>query len=387
MKLPLHPTPTRRRAPPRQPLLSSLPGEELGELLVRAGGTPSQARSAAARVIAYVFGQGGSRGRLVPEWSPEALGALGIGAWAHPALLALDPTSSLELSERAPAADGTERLLLAARDGELLETVIIPGPQRTTVCISSQVGCARACSFCETGKLGLVRQLDAGEIVDQVRVARALWGDKHPPIQNVVFMGMGEPFDNLEQVARATRVLTDDRGIALAKSRITVSTVGVADKLEAFFATCRAELAISLNAPDDARRSAIMPVNQRFPLDTLMSELCRTLPKGHKVLFEYILFAGENDAAEDADTVAALVRRVPSRVNVIPANPGPDARLAAPSPERVDAFVARLAQLGVVTLVRRPRGRDVGGACGQRAGSRRRELAPAVSYGSTQSPV
>ena len=178
-------------------------------------------------------------------------------------------------------------------------------------------------------------------------------------------MGMGEPFDNLAEVSRAAAVLTNERGIGLSRSRITVSTVGVADRLGAFFRTCPAELAISLNAPDDARRSAIMPINKRFSLDVLLGELKAHKPPGKIVLFEYVLIAGFNDAEEDADRLAALVGGVRCRVNVIPVNPGPDPTIRTPSPEAVDRFVARLASHDVVTLVRRPRGRAVGGARGQ----------------------
>jgi 23S rRNA (adenine2503-C2)-methyltransferase len=354
------------RALPRLPLLSSHSASSLEALLVAAGGSASQARAAVAKVIRHVFAED----RDVP-WDEAALRSLGIGAWAHATLLALEVAPSLRIDAVVPAADGTERLALEARDGALLETVIIPGPGRTTVCISSQVGCARACTFCETGALGLVRQLDAGEIVDQIRIARRVWGGRAPSIQNVVFMGMGEPFDNLDEVAKATHLLTDDRGIALSRSRVTVSTVGVADKLAAFFRTCRAELAVSLNAPDDARRSAIMPVNQRFDMATLKRAILETLPRGRKVLFEYVLIAGRNDALEDADALAAWTRDLRCRVNVIPLNPGPDPALRAPSDDRLDAFVARLVQHRVVTLVRRARGQDVGGACGQLAGARR----------------
>ncbi len=219
--------------------------------------------------------------------------------------------------------------------------------------------------------LGLTRQLDAGEIVDQVRVAKREWGDNVPPIENVVFMGMGEPFDNLGEVAKATHILTDDLALALSPSRITVSTVGVADKIGAFFSSCRAALAVSLNAPDDARRSAIMPINDRFDLAALRDALRTSLPRGKKVLFEYVLIAGFNDAPSDADLVARFVEGIRARVNVIPVNPGPNPAHAAPSPAVLDAFVARLAERGVTTLVRRARGQEVGGACGQLAGARR----------------
>jgi 23S rRNA (adenine2503-C2)-methyltransferase len=309
-------------------------------------------------------------------WSDASLTDAGIGAWARPHLLELDPSPRLAIAEEAPASDGTIRLALAAEDGALVETVIIPGPARTTLCVSSQVGCARACTFCETGRHGLARQLDAGEIVDQVRVASARWRGREPAISNLVFMGMGEPFDNLAEVARAIRLLTDPRALGFAEKRVTVSTVGVADKLDAFFASCRAELAVSLNAPDDVRRDAIMPVNRRAPLAELRRALVAALPPQKRVLFEYVVFDGFNDATEDADLVAAFVAGIRCRVNVIPANPGPDPALRAPRPERVDAFVARLSSHRVTTLVRRPRGRDVGGACGQLAGALRAATAP-----------
>lgn len=342
-------------------------------------------------------------------WTDASLTEAGIGAWARPALVALSPEPSMTIVERAPSDDGTERLLLRAEDGAVVEAVMIPAEagrdhQRTTLCISSQVGCARACSFCETGTLGLTRQLTAGEIVDQFRVMRRLCrardrpvdrratdparvtapADPPPvdkpgrrrrateqPVSNVVFMGMGEPMDNLAQVNRAIALMTDQHAFAFAPTRVTVSTVGVADRLEEFFAATRAELAISLNAPDDARRNRIMPINERFGLLELRKRLSEAIPSGRRVLFQYALFAGFNDDLSDADLLADYVAPVRCRVNVIPANPGPDPTLVAPSPERVHAFVARLKERGVTALVRRPRGRDVGGACGQLAGSRR----------------
>ncbi len=353
-------------------LLASHDAGSLAERLVANGGTPSAARSAAARIVRHVF-----FGDVPAPWSPETFAGLGIGAWAHATLATLDPTPALTLHERAPAEDGTLRLLFRARDGALVESVLIPGPGRTTLCISSQVGCARACAFCETGRLGLERQLAAGEIVDQVRLARSLWTSERaseggsPPLSNLVFMGMGEPFDNLPEVLRALRLLTDERAFGFAPSRVTVSTVGVVDKLPSFFAGTRAELAVSLNAPDDERRRAIMPINARFPLAALRESLLATLPPGRRVLFEYVLFDRWNDAPEDADLLAAYVDGIRCRVNVIPCNPGPDPSLRPPSPERLDAFVSRLSSHNVTTLVRRPRGRDVGGACGQLAGARR----------------
>ncbi len=361
--------PSLLRSPARgEALLASHDAASLADLLEQAGGPASTARATAAKVLRHVYRDEGA-------FSDEALHALGVGAWARPTLLDLDPALSLEIAAEAPSLDTTIRLALRARDGALVEAVIIPGPARTTLCVSSQVGCARACTFCETGRLGLARQLSTGEIVDQVRLAQRVFAPRvaagSPPLGNVVFMGMGEPFDNLAEVTRAIRLLTDSRAFALAPSRVTVSTVGVADKLPAFFRDCRAELAVSLNAPDDARRTAIMPVNARVPMAALHAAIAAHLPASRKVLFEYVLFDGFNDAPEDASLLAAYVAGLRCRVNVIPCNPGPDPALRPPTPERVDAFVARLSSFGVTTLVRRPRGRDVGGACGQLAGALR----------------
>lgn len=359
------------RAAREDSLLASHDANSLAARLVLAGGTASSAQSAAARVIRHAFSTNEAF-----AWDKATFAELGIGAWAHESLAALDPSPSLTLAEEVPAEDGTIRLLFRAHDQALIESVLIPAPTRTTLCISSQVGCTRACRFCETGRLGLLRQLTAGEIVDQVRLAKRVFqkNAQAPNLSNIVFMGMGEPFDNLPEVLRAIRLLTDNRAFAFAPSRVTVSTVGVIDKLPAFFAGARAELAVSLNAPDDERRAAIMPINVRFPLAKLRDALIQTLPTGRRVLFEYVLFDHFNDATEDADLVAAFTKGVRCRINVIPCNPGPDPALRPPSPERLDAFVARLASHGVTTLVRRPRGRDVGGACGQLAGARRLAL-------------
>lgn len=395
--------------------LADYDSEALAVHLTRVGDcTLDRARRVARRALRWAFDRD-DEGDVT--WTDEALTEVGIGKWARPALLSLSPAPSMTIAERAPSDDGTERLLLKAEDGAVVEAVMIPAEagrdhRRTTLCISSQVGCARACTFCETGTLGLTRQLTAGEIVDQFRVMRRLCRaadrpvdrrvtdptrvtapadppvvDKpgrrrratEQPVSNVVFMGMGEPMDNLAQVNRAIALMTDHHAFAFPPTRVTVSTVGVADRLEEFFGATRAELAISLNAPDDARRTRIMPINERFDLAELRRRLLSTIPTGRRVLFQYALFAGFNDALDDADRLADYVAPVRCRVNVIPANPGPDPTLVAPSPERVHAFVARLKERGVTALVRRPRGRDVGGACGQLAGSRR--LVPIRSRG------
>lgn len=294
------------------------------------------------------------------------------------AALALAPFSAeptLRCVSETTATDGTIRIAWELLRGGVIESVVIPAQHRTTLCISSQVGCARACRFCETGQLGLEKQLHPSEIVDQVRLAmpKAV-GAGMPPLTNIVFMGMGEPFDNLKNVRSAVELLTDPSVFGLSPSRITVSTVGVVEQIPAFFRDVRAGLAVSLNAPDDVRRAAIMPIGKRHSLEELRQAILAHMPAGKHILFEYILFGGFNDSLNDARLLADYVRDIPCRVNVIPCNPGPDPSLLPPSPESLDRFVSALAQAGVRTLVRRPRGRDVGGACGQLAGSLRARL-------------
>ena len=291
----------------------------------------------------------------------------------------LHPERPLKLLQDEAAADGTRKLLWQTTDGQVIESVIIVASDadRTTLCVSSQVGCGRRCAFCETGRLGLARNLDAGEIVAQFQGASQLWAQVRgalPPIRNVVFMGMGEPLDNLDEVAAATSLLGDTLAYGLSWRHITVSTVGVAWRLPAFFAQVRAHLAVSLNAPDDARRQRIMPVNERCDMAALKQALQKHLPKGRDVLVEYVLFGGQNDALEDAVLLRQWLDGLPVRLNLIPANPGPDPALVAPEPEAVWRFHKYLLDHGVRAMVRHPHGRELGGACGQLAGPLRAAL-------------
>ena len=307
-----------------------------------------------------------------------ALAALGQVPGSQAKFLAplLGPEEPLELAEQAQARDGTLRLLWRTFDGQIIESVVIPADnrQRTTLCLSSQVGCGRRCTFCETGKLGLVRNLQVHEIVGQFRQARLLWqklrGDL-PELTNVVFMGMGEPLDNLDNVMDSVTLLTHSSTYGLSARKISVSTVGVAQKFPAFFAGCKANLALSLNAPDDARRTQVMPINQRVAMADLKRALLDALPPGRDVMVEYILFADFNDAPEDAVLLRQWLDGIPARLNLIPANPGPDPRLRSPSQEAVLRFQKSLLDNGIRTMVRYPHGREVGGACGQLAGQHR----------------
>ena len=272
----------------------------------------------------------------------------------------------------AQDADGTVRFAVRLGDGNLVETVAIHQPasplrakERWTVCLSSQVGCARGCVFCETGRLGLVRNLDASEIVLQYALVARHLGFAPP---NVVFMGMGEPLDNLEAVLRAVAVLREPAGFAVPARRITVSTVGIVPRMDDLFARSRVNLAVSLHAVDPAARLALLPVARRVSLDEVRAAIARA-PR--TVLLQWTLIQGVNDSDREADALADFARGLDVRVNLIPLNPGPDPRQVAPPLARCRAFQRRLAASGVRTLLRLPHGQSVGGACGQLAGSLR----------------
>jgi 23S rRNA (adenine2503-C2)-methyltransferase len=268
------------------------------------------------------------------------------------------------IAARHLSADGTCKYLFRLADGATVEAVDIPDRGRRTFCISSQAGCALACTFCVTGYWGAGRNLTAGEIVGQVLAIRA---DRGLPMAglNVVFMGMGEPLLNLENV----RIAIDLMAEWISPHRITVSTVGLLPGLEEMARwERRPNLAISLHAPDDALRSRLMPVNRTYPLAELLAALRHyPLEKGRKLTFEYILIRGLNDGVEEADRLSRLLQGLRAKINLIPVNP--DAvlgeRMLPPSDERIEEFKERLRRRGWIATVRRRRGDDVGAACGQ----------------------
>ncbi|HYG65366.1 MAG TPA: 23S rRNA (adenine(2503)-C(2))-methyltransferase RlmN [Thermoanaerobaculia bacterium] len=269
-----------------------------------------------------------------------------------------------EITHRQQSSDGTCKYLLRLPDGATVEAVDIPDGDRRTFCISSQAGCALACAFCVTGYWGAGRNLTAGEIVAQVLAIRADRGLAAEGL-NLVFMGMGEPLLNLENLEAALGILTE----SISPRRITVSTVGILPGIEAIAKwERRPNLAISLHAPDEERRDQVMPINRTYPLADLMPALRRyPLEKGRKITFEYILIRDFNDSVRDADQLVRLLSEVRGKVNLIPINPDPvlGEKMMPPSDERIDAFQARLKQRGLVATVRRRRGDDVSAACGQ----------------------
>jgi 23S rRNA (adenine2503-C2)-methyltransferase len=267
--------------------------------------------------------------------------------------------------------DGTVKGRLRARDGALVESVLIPEGDRTTLCISTQVGCPLACSFCATGALGFTRNLTVAEIVDQVcRMREQLVPGQR--LTNVVYMGMGEPLLNLPAVLESARLLLHPKAFALGPRKVTVSTAGVVPKIATLLASVPVNLAVSLHAATDAVRDELVPLNRRFPLATLMGALrsLETVTPRRPVFFEYTLIDGVNDSPEDARAVARLVRGLPSKLNLIAMNTHEDSRYRAPSDAVLTRFAGDLVRLGLIVTVRRPRGADIDAACGQLAARR-----------------
>lgn len=262
----------------------------------------------------------------------------------------------------------TTKGLFALADGAEVEAVLMEHfGERNTVCISSQAGCAFACSFCSTGQAGFTRQLEATEIFDQARYFARLLAKQNRRITNIVFMGMGEPFHNYDAVMGAVSLLNDGQGFGLGHRHITISTVGLVPQIERFANEgIQVNLAISLHAPNDEVRSSIMPVNKRWAMDELMATVKMYIEKtNRKVFFEYIMLEGVNDRPQDAEELARLMRGPLYHVNLIPYNSTPDAALGSSGDERIRAFAAILEAKGVANTVRVPMGRDIAAACGQ----------------------
>jgi 23S rRNA (adenine2503-C2)-methyltransferase len=305
--------------------------------------------------------------RFLMEGTPRALPARVTGlaqpAWDRLRADAFLPTWS-EVS-RATSSDGTVKLAIRLGDATV-ETVLIPARGRSTVCVSSQAGCTRRCDFCATARLGTGRNLRAGEIVLQYLVAAAALAEGTP--RNVVFMGMGEPLDNVGEVLAAVRALTDVLP-GLSPRRVTVSTAGVLPGMKRFLAASDASLALSLNATTDVLRTRLMPHNARWPIASLLGLLREETARrpGRRFFVEYVLLAGVNDTDEDARRLAALLQRIDAQLNVIPHNPFPGSPYAAPSRAAALRFQQQLRSAGAKSIVRWPRGADVSGACGQLA--------------------
>jgi 23S rRNA (adenine2503-C2)-methyltransferase len=373
--------------PPVVPNLGGMTRDELRQALVDAGvAAPDKARMRAGQVWGWIHHHGVTDFEAMTNIAKETRALMSERfTLARP-----------EITSRQQSADGTLKWLIRFAPGVEVETVFIPDVAHSgALCVSSQVGCTLNCSFCHTGTQGLVRNLTAAEIVAQVQVARDDLGDWHTPMEgrqltNIVFMGMGEPLYNLESVAAALDIISDNEGIAISRRRITVSTSGVVPQLRALGETTGAMLAISLHATRDELRDRLVPINRRYPIAELMAAI-RAYPglsNAKRVTFEYVMLKGVNDTPADAKALVGLIAGIPAKINLIPFNPWPGAPFACSDRATIDAFAAILKRAGYASPVRRPRGRDILAACGQlkseseklRASERRRQAAiPAAS--------
>lgn len=276
--------------------------------------------------------------------------------------------NALTLKAVQKSRDGTRKLALRTQDGSTIEAVMIPEERRNTLCVSTQVGCPLACSFCATGAMGLTRNLRPSEIVEQVLLARSVL-DPDESLTNVVYMGMGEPLLNWSAVSESIRILTHPKILAMAPRRLTVSTSGIVPRIRPLLELAPVNLAISLHATTDSVRDVLVPLNRRFPLDVLLGTLKAEPLIGRRrpVFFEYTLMEGVNDSIDDARRLPGLLHGIPSKLNVIPMNPHADAPQRPPSRAVCDAFTAELHRAGLRVTLRRNRGADIDAACGQLA--------------------
>lgn len=266
-----------------------------------------------------------------------------------------------------PAGDGTIKWVLELADGQHIETVYIPDDGRSTICVSSQVGCALDCSFCSTAQQGFNRNLTVAEIIGQVWLATRQLG--HPPT-NVVMMGMGEPLANFDNVVPAMELMQEDLAYMISKSRVTISTSGIVPALRRLREVSDVSLAVSLHAPDNALRDLLVPINRKYPLEELIPA-CRDFirhDKRRKITWEYVMLDGVNDSIAHAKALIRLLQGVPSKVNLIPFNPFPGTDYQTSPAERVEAFRQRLKRAGIIAITRKTRGDDIDAACGQLVG-------------------
>ncbi|HWF01227.1 MAG TPA: 23S rRNA (adenine(2503)-C(2))-methyltransferase RlmN [Caulobacteraceae bacterium] len=349
---------------PARPNLAGMTRAQLRAALVDHGvATPAQARMRADQIWGWIHNGG------VTGFEPMT----NIAKETRAALAASFVVARPQIVERQQSSDGVIKWLIRFAPGIEAETVYIPDVGRAgALCVSSQVGCTLNCTFCHTGTQALVRNLTAAEIVAQVQVARddlGEWqaGRGERRLTNIVFMGMGEPLYNLDNVADAIDIIADEQGIAISRRRITVSTSGVVPMLHELGSRTGAMLAISLHAPDDALRDELVPLNRRYPIAQLLGAI-RTYPglsNARRVTFEYVMLDGVNDS--DAH-VHALVKRlagIPAKINLIPFNPWPGAPYRCSSGNRIHAFADIVNRAGYASPIRTPRGRDILAACGQ----------------------
>lgn len=267
--------------------------------------------------------------------------------------------------------DTSEKFLLKTKDDLLFEMVLMPYENRSTLCISSQVGCKMGCTFCQTGKMGFKRNLSSGEILSQLVLAN----QQGHPITNVVFMGMGEPLDNYEEVVKACSIMIDPKAFGLSSSRVTISTSGLVPEIRRLAKDLPVRLAISLHTAYNEKRSRMMPINRTYDLETLKEALLEyPAPKRYGITFEYVMIKGENDSLQDAKKLVHFLHGMKAKVNLIPINHFPGVNMEPTEAARIREFQTYLTDRSIAAPVRYSRGQDISGGCGQLAAKRENEL-------------
>lgn len=275
------------------------------------------------------------------------------------------------------SVDDSEKVLIAARDGRLTESVIMTAENRVTLCVSCQVGCRMGCTFCQTGKMGFSRNLTSGEILAQLVMANLRLNERgiNRKVSNVVFMGMGEPLDNYSHVVEACRIMLHPKLFGLSKNRVTVSTAGLVPEIERLGKDLPVSLAISLHSADEEQRSKMMPINRKYPLTELKRVLLNyPLHTRHGITFEYVMINGVNDSQAHAKQLVKFLHGLKAKVNLIPMNPHPGNSMEASDSQKLKAFQNYLSERSIPAPIRYSRGQDVSAACGQLAAKRAEEL-------------
>jgi 23S rRNA (adenine2503-C2)-methyltransferase len=380
---PIDPVPVPRAAKPRADNKIELVGLSRDQIRVEfeAGGLePKQAKLRAKQVWHWIYNSG------VTDFAAMSDIAKPQRGWFAERFIIARP----EVVEAQVSSDGTRKWLLKTHDGHDFEMVFIPDADRGTLCVSSQVGCTLNCRFCHTGTMQLVRNLEPGEIVGQVMLARDSLGEwpSQPEgrmLTNIVMMGMGEPLYNFDNVRDALKIVMDGDGLGLSRRRITLSTSGVVPMMERAGAEIGVNLAVSLHAVTKEVRDEIVPLNRKYGIEQLL-EACAAYPganNARRITFEYVMLKDKNDSDADARELVRLIRtyKLPAKVNLIPFNPWPGAAYECSSDERIRAFSNIVFEAGISAPVRTPRGRDIDAACGQlktAAERRRRSQSPTV---------